>query len=115
MSEAKIQAEIVKWFWNGYPEFRGLLYHNFNNPRNKVQGAHLVALGLMKGNPDLTLAIPRGKFGALYLELKKAGEKPRADQFKQMERLEKAGNCVAWVDSTDQAKELIEKYLYLDK
>ena len=114
-SEAQHQAEVVKWFWNTYPEYRGLLYHNFNNPRNKIQGSQLKALGLMKGNPDLTLALPRGDFGALYIEMKRPGEKPRESQVKQMQRLEAAGNCVSWSDSAEAAKELIKKYLSLFK
>lgn len=113
-SESQHQAAVVKWFWNTFKEYRGLLYHNFNNPRNAVNGAQLVALGLMKGNPDLTLAVPRGGFGALYLELKKPGEKPRADQVKQMERLAKAGNKVAWSDNAEEAAEIIVKYLNLE-
>lgn len=112
-SEAKIQSELVVWFWNEFTEFRGLLYHNFSNPRNEINGAQLMALGLVKGNPDLTLAIPRGGFGALYIELKKAGEKPRPDQVKQMERLRSAGNCVEWADNVEDAKNIILKYLTL--
>jgi hypothetical protein len=112
-SEAKIQSELVVWFWNEFTEFRGLLYHNFSNPRNEINGAQLMALGLVKGNPDLTLAIPRGGFGALYIELKKAGEKPRPDQVKQMERLRSAGNLVEWADNVEDAKNIILKYLTL--
>lgn len=112
-SESQHQAAVVKWFWNTFTEFRGLLYHNFNNPRNQIQGAQLIALGLMKGNPDLTLALPRGEFGALYIELKKPGEKPRADQVKQMERLKNAGNKVTWADNAEEAAEIIVNYLNL--
>ena len=113
MSEAKIQSAVVVWFWNEFPEYRGLLYHNFSNPRNEINGAQLMALGLVKGNPDLTLAIPRGVFGALYIEMKKPGEKPRPDQVKQMERLKNAGNSVEWTDNIEDAKNLILKYLTL--
>lgn len=112
-SEDQHQAAVVKWFWNKHKEFRGLLYHNFNNPRNRIQGAQLVALGLMKGNPDLTLALPRGGFAALYLEMKKPGQKPRPEQVKQMDRLKSAGNKVEWADNAEAAVEIIEKYLSL--
>ena len=113
-SEAQHQALIVKWFWNTFKEFRGLLYHNYNNPRNAVSGAQLIALGLIKGNPDLTLAIPRGGFGALYIEIKKPGEQPRESQVKQMDRLRTAGNSVEWADNAEEAKNIILKYLTLD-
>ncbi len=113
-SEAQHQSAIVKWFWNRFKDYRGLLYHNFNNPRNAVNGAQLIALGLMKGNPDLTLAVPRGGFGALYIELKKPGEKPRPEQLKQMDRLENAGNKVSWSDNAEEAAEIIVNYLNLE-
>ena len=115
MSEAKHQADVISWFWNEFKDYRGLLYHNFNNPRNAINGSRLLALGLMKGNPDLTLAIPRGDFGALYIEMKKPGEKPRKDQLIQMERLKQAGNCVEWADNSEDAKNIILKYLSLIK
>ena len=114
-SEAKHQSEVILWFWNTFKEYRGLLYHNFSNPRNEVNGAQLIALGLIKGNPDLTLALPRGGFGALYIEMKKPGEKPRESQVKQMGRLEAAGNSVHWADNSEDAKNLILKYLTLTK
>jgi hypothetical protein len=114
MTEAKIQSEVVKWFWNEFKEFRGLLYHNYNNPRNAVNGSNLLALGLIKGTPDLTLALPRGGYGALYLELKKPGEKPKPHQVKQMDRLRGAGNLVEWADNVEDLKALILKYLTLN-
>jgi hypothetical protein len=113
MSEDQHQKEVIVWFWNNNRDLRGLLYHNYNNPRNAIQGALLKGLGLMKGNPDLTLAIPRGGFGALYIELKKIGGKPRPEQIIQMDRLERAGNCVKWSDNYIDAVEIIKKYLAL--
>ena len=110
-TESQHQAALIKWFWNTYKEYRGLLYHNFNNPRNKIQGAQLVALGLIKGNPDLTLAVSKKGLGALYLELKKPGEKPRPEQVKQMERLKNAGNLVEWADNAEDAARIIYNYL----
>ena len=112
-TESQHQANVIKWFWETYVPFRGLLYHNYTNPRSQVGGAQLKALGLMKGTPDLTLAIPRGGFGAFYLEMKKPGEKPEEHQFKQMDRLRAAGNCVEWADNAESAKEKIINYLSL--
>ena len=113
MSEDQHQKEVIVWFWNTHKEYRGLLYHNYNNPRNAIQGALLKGLGLMKGNPDLTLALPRGGYGALYIELKKVGEKPRPEQYIQMDRLEQAGNCVKWADNYPEVIEIIKNYLSL--
>jgi len=115
MTEAKIQSELFKWFWNEYPQYRGLLYHNFNNPRNKIQGAKLKAMGLLAGVPDMILAKPVNGYGALYIELKAEGEKPKVHQLQQMETLRKAQNCVHWCDSLERAKEIILNYLGHDQ
>lgn len=116
MNEGQHQKEVVVWFWNKYKDLRGLLYHNYSNPKNKIDGAMLVGLGLIKGNPDLTLAVPKFKsrFGALYLEMKKVGENPRPDQIKQMSKLEAAGYCVKWADNYIDAIKIIEEYLSLE-
>ena len=52
-SEAKIQHDCIMWFDKEFPQYRGLLYHNFLNPPNKIQGRILKGLGLKKGLPDL--------------------------------------------------------------
>lgn len=113
INEGQHQKEVVVWFWNTHKDLRGLLYHNYSNPKNKIDGAMLVGLGLIKGNPDLTLAIPRGRFGALYVEMKKIGERPRPEQFDQMAKLAEAGNCVKWADNYLDAIEIIKNYLSL--
>jgi len=114
MNEGQHQKEVVVWFWNTYRDLRGLLYHNYSNPKNKIDGAMLVGLGLIKGNPDLTLAVMRGGFGALYLEMKKVGEKPRPEQIKQMAKLEAAGYLVKWADNYTDAIDIIKNYLSLE-
>ena len=112
-NEAQEQKEIITWFWDKHKDLRRLLYHNYSNPPNKIQGAMLIGLGLVAGNPDLTLAIPRGGFGALYLEMKKVGGKPRPEQIKQMELLRSVGNKVEWADNATDAIKIIENYLSL--
>ena len=55
MTEDRLQQECFIWHSNTYPNKRGLLYHNFNNPRNAIQGAKLKTMGLVSGVADLTL------------------------------------------------------------
>lgn len=52
-SENRLQQKCFKWFTQNYPELHGLLWHNYNNPRNKVAGAQLKTMGLIAGIPDL--------------------------------------------------------------
>lgn len=67
MTESQLQALCFAWHWNTYPEERGLLYMNYNNPKNAIQGAHLRALGMIKGIADMTYL---SKDGAIFLEFK---------------------------------------------
>jgi len=53
--EGKIQASIVKWFGETYPERRGALIAYFANPENKAQGGVMLSMGLMKDVSDLLL------------------------------------------------------------
>ena len=55
MTEERLQQDIFIWFVNTYPCKRGLFFHNFNNPRNAIQGAKLKTLGLVSGVADMTL------------------------------------------------------------
>ena len=55
MTEDRLQQDCFIWHSNTYPNKRGLLYHNFNNPRNAIQGAKLKTMGLVSGVADLTL------------------------------------------------------------
>jgi hypothetical protein len=67
MSEIQLQAACFQWFWNTYPDERGLLYMNYNNAKNKSHGAILKAIGMVAGVADLTLLT---KSGAVFIELK---------------------------------------------
>ena len=67
MTESQLQALCFQSHWNKYPEERGLLYMNYNNPKNALHGAHLRALGMIKGVADMTYL---SKSGAVFLEFK---------------------------------------------
>jgi hypothetical protein len=55
MTEAQLQAKCIQYAWNNYPQSRGLIYANYNNPKNAGHGAHLKAIGLVKGVADITI------------------------------------------------------------
>ena len=116
-SEALHQASLWRWFYTEYEEYRigvgkCLLFHNYNNPSNRVEGARLKSMGLCAGIPDMFLAVPRPGFGGLYLELKKEGEKPKKHQLEVMEGLRKAGYAVEWSDNLEESKKIILSYLF---
>lgn len=75
VSEEYIQYECVQWFWNEYPELRGLLCCNKNNSRNKIDGNKWRALGVVAGRSDLVFYY---KGVAYHIEMKtpKGGQSP---------------------------------------
>ena len=110
-SEQQIQHSCVMWFDKEYPQYRGLLYHNFLNPPNKIQGMMLKGLGLKKGLPDLTLALPiNGKHG-LYIEMKTEKGTLQKEQIKYRDLLQKVGYNWELCRSLKQFQHAIKNYL----
>lgn len=68
--------------------------------------------GVRGGVPDLMLAVQRGGFGGLFVELKIGSNKPSGKQRDVIAQLRDQGYCchVIW-DSVDEVVEAIEKYL----
>ena len=65
--EYNLQKRCFKWFSYQYPQYKGLLYMNMNNPRNKINGALMKAAGMVSGVSDLTLL---HKGNVYFIELK---------------------------------------------
>ena len=110
-SEAKIQHDCVMWFDGEFPEYRGLLYHNFLNPPNKIQGRILKGLGLRKGIPDLFLALPINGRHGLYIEMKNENGTLQPEQVKYRDRLKKVGYSWELCRSLESFKKIITEYL----
>jgi len=109
MSENKLQAECYQWAYNTFPEVRGLLYHNFNNPKNAIQGAQLKAVGLVKGVADLTF-LWQGQ--AYFFELKTETGKQSKDQFEWQMKVGGHGFPYLIVRRFEHFKQLFEQIIY---
>jgi hypothetical protein len=109
--EDKIQTVCVKWFDFQYKKLKPLLYCNYNNPRNAIQGAKLKKMGMRKGIPDLFLALPRGLCSGLYIEMKTSTGRLSKEQKEYAETLKSVGFHWELVRSFDEFKSVIEKYL----
>jgi len=75
-SEHVLQVNCVNWYRLVYPKQAHLLFAIPNGGwRNATTAAKLKAEGVVAGVPDLFLAIPRGEFHGLWIEMKngKAG------------------------------------------
>lgn len=84
---------------------------NANGERHSRQGAHLRAEGLEAGVPDLLLAVARCGFHGLFLEMKRKGNKPTAEQLDWHARLKAEGYAVVIPYSAEEAREYTLAYL----
>jgi hypothetical protein len=86
-------------------------------PNGQYRPGQRMEAGLKSGVPDLCLPVPRAAladrpaYHALYIELKKPGEKPRKEQVKWLDALNRQGNHAVWTDDADLAVALIKWYL----
>lgn len=111
--EGKIQAECVAWFWNTYPEYRGLLFHvpNEGNRESKTDGAYRKALGLVSGVSDLILLVPNEYFHALSIEMKTEIGKQSDAQIVWQQKVENQGYKYVVIRSLEGFKKEIIDYL----
>ena len=90
-----------------------LLYHVPNEAkRSRREGKEIVAQGLRKGVPDICLPVPRGGYGALYIELKRQqGGRVSEEQRAWIDALNRAGNKAVVCKGFEEARKQIEEYL----
>lgn len=114
-TENQEQAALFEWAEAAsgkYPELR--LLHAIPNGglRDGRTAAVLQRTGVKSGVPDICLPVPKGGYGALYIELKRVkGGVTSANQRIWLNLLNANGNkvvvCKGWI----AAKNEIEKYL----
>ena len=85
--ESRLQAECFSWFWNAYPEYRGLMFHvpSEGNRSSKIDGGKRKAMGIVAGVSDLILMLPRHNCHGLCIEMKTETGK-QSDKQKEWER-----------------------------
>ena len=112
--EADIQRECIDWFKVTHPQLwaDGVLYHIPNEgKRSGRNGRGLVQTGLVCGVADLCLAVGRGGFHALYIEMKREGTYQRASQKAWEAGITKHGNKYVVCRSCEEFSEIVNDYL----
>lgn len=106
--EGKIQASIVKWFGEAYPERRGALIAYFANPESKLQGGVMLSMGLMKDVSDLLYTTAGKHRYQIGIEVKSEGT------YHNVEHLRGQANWIlnfcedgCFVDSLQQFKDFL--------
>ena len=113
--EADEQAALFEWAaWNlgRYPEL-WLMYHVPNGgDRNIVTAKRLKEQGVKPGVFDICLPVSRGKYGAMYVEMKREkGGRLSESQKQWMETSVQFGNYCVVCHGFEEAANEIEKYL----
>jgi len=101
-SEHNEQCALWQWVKTSktiYPYF----FHIPNEHQDEKERGRLSQTGLRKGIPDNFIALPRGKYHGMFIELKCRGGQPTEDQKKWIETLVSQGYYVVlaygWVDA----------------
>lgn len=113
-TESQIQQDCIKVFAAQYPVLyqEGMLFHIANEGiRLGKMGARVKKEGVVRGVADLCLCIPRGGYGALYIEMKKPGSYQRPEQKEWQRNCEKYGNRYVVCKSVEEFMSVVKKYL----
>jgi len=95
MKEHDEQKALFEWYHNvallRWPDM--VMYANPNAAKMSFGAARwMSAEGRTKGIPDITIANPRGRYGAFYVEMKSEKGRVSQEQEDMMDRLFHAGN-----------------------
>lgn len=120
-SENQHQIALIKWTRDPetrkrYPDLEAI-YHIPNEM--KCDTSHrwfMNNMGVQAGIPDLCLPVARGKYHALYIEMKtlKRGSKPSDRQLYWIQRLRELGNAAEVCYGDQAATDLLIRYMELD-
>lgn len=123
MSEKHHTKAVVKWFKLKYPKYKGCIIGIPNGTKlhgkklERIRQANsLKAEGMKPGASDLFISIPMGSYGGLWLEMKDAGKTEKdlkPEQVKHMKEMREVGYKAEWAAGFDQAKKIIEEYLWM--
>ena len=112
--ESVEQTCLFRWagyMMGKYPELK-LMYHVPNGgSRNKIEAANLKMQGVKAGVPDVVLPVARGKYHALYIEMKAGKNKPSEKQKEWIADLTQENNLAVVCYGWEAASRVIEDYL----
>ena len=115
MPEGKIQATCYEYFWNTYPQYRGLYFavpneHNRADP-NAITGATRTSMGVYHGVSDTLMLIPRHGFHGLCIEYKDEKGRQSEHQVAWQALVESQGYVYKICRSLEQFQIIINEYL----
>ena len=115
--EAQEQAIVISWCEmqkSIYPELHMIFSIPNGGYRNKIEAVNLKKTGVKSGVPDLMLAVPKGNYHGLFIEMKWGQNKCTPNQKKWILRLSKLGYKVKVCYSSVEAISTIKEYLEIE-
>lgn len=108
------QVALFEWLDEhaiGLPEL-ALAFAVPNGGKRSIGAAGKLKMeGVKPGVPDIVLPVPRGGYGALYVEMKTAGGSITPSQADWHHQLTRVGNKVVIASTWEQARDAILSYL----
>lgn len=113
--EATEQEMLFRWMEyakGAHPELALCFAIPNGGSRNVREGHNLRLQGVKAGVPDMCLPVPKGRYGALYIELKRrSGGRVSEEQKAWIAALNRAGNRAVVCKGFDEARDEILRYL----
>ncbi|MEI7151532.1 VRR-NUC domain-containing protein [Pectobacterium carotovorum] len=116
-AEFEEQAALVEWadktVINGIKIGDYLLHIPNEGKRGPKAARDAKRLGVRAGVPDLFLALPRGEYAGLWIEMKAKGGKLSAQQEVWLKRLEDAGYRAVCCFGFEQTVSEIKRFIWI--
>jgi len=119
VNEWQEQREVIKWFREKWPEHEKSIRLSLNGinlgggKRAAIMISQMKAQGMVLGESDLCIALPKGGFGCLMIEHKSAIDKkgPTDDQIDYAKYHNQIGNKAVFTKGILDLKDIILDYM----
>lgn len=114
LTESAIQQQCVRWFAIAHRNLSGVLFSVPNEgKRSRSNANRMKAQGIVSGVADLVLAVARGGFHGLFIEMKSEKGRQTDNQKRFQADVEKQGYKYIICHGFDEFTAEITKYLDL--
>lgn len=114
-TEHDLQVACVRLFRYKYSEYNEMMFAVPNGgKRNAIEAKKLKAEGVVAGIPDLFLAVPKGRWHGMFMELKNGKSNNLTENQKRMiYKLQMFGYRTEVVRSLEDFEKIMEEYLVM--
>ena len=109
LSEHQIQAQIIAYFNQHYPNHRKCLFHVNNKAKDSLEGARMKTLGVVSGVSDLVLLAPSAVY---FIELKDQTGRQSDHQKAFQQQAESLHHHYLIIRSLEEFKDLVSTLTY---